>query len=41
MYAKVIKRVETEIKKAKKGLEQIEVAELKKENIRIAAYKKL
>lgn len=41
MHPKVTKKVKTKIKKIRKALEQAEVAELKKENSRIAAYKKL
>lgn len=33
--------METEVKKAKKALKQAETVELKKENVKIAAYKKL
>ncbi len=39
--AKVTKRVETEVEKARRALERAEAAELKKENARIAAHKKL
>ena len=39
--AKVTKRAETEVEKAKEALDQAEVAELKKENAMIAAQKKL
>lgn len=41
MYIKVIKRVETEIEKVRKALDQVETAMLKKENARITIYKKL
>ena len=41
MCTKITKREKTEIKKPKKVLKQIEMAELKKENIKIAAHKKL
>ena len=41
MRAKITKREKTEIKKLRKALEQVEAAELKKENTRIAAYKQL
>ena len=41
LCAKITRREETEIKKARKALEQAEVAELKKENTRIATHKKL
>lgn len=39
--AKVTKREETEVEKARKALERAEAAELKKENARIGAHKKL
>ena len=39
--AKVTKRVETEVEKARRALDRAEAAELKKENARIAAHKKL
>ena len=39
--AKVTKRAETEVEKARKVLDRAEAAELKKENARIAAHKKL
>ena len=39
--AKVTKRVETEVEKARRALERAEAAELKKENARIAAHEKL
>ena len=39
--AKVTKRVETEVEKARRACDQGEAAELKKENARIAAHKKL
>ena len=39
--AKVTTREETEVEKARKTLEWIEAAELKKENTRIVAHKKL
>ena len=39
--AKVTKRVETKVEKARRALEQVEAMELKKENARIAAHKKL
>ena len=39
--AKVTKRVETEVEKARKALDRAEAAELKKENARITAHKKL
>ena len=41
MRAKITKRAETEVEKARKALEQAEAAELKKENARIATHKKL
>ena len=39
--AKVTKRVETEVEKARRVLKRAEAAELKNENARIAAHKKL
>ena len=39
--AKITKRAETEVEKARRALERAEAAELKKENSRIAAHKKL
>ena len=39
--AKVTRKEETEVEKARKALERAEVAELKKENTKIAAHKKL
>ena len=41
MRAKITKRVETEVEKAKRALDRAEAAELKNENARIAAQKKL
>ena len=41
MYAKIIKKVETKIEKVRKTLDQVEVAELKKEHISTIAHKKL
>lgn len=41
MHVKVIKKVKTKVKKARRALEQTKVMELKKENRIIAAYKKL
>lgn len=41
VWVKIIKKAEIKIKKARKTLEQAEVMELKKEYIRIAAYKNL
>ena len=41
VHAKVTKRAETEVEKARRALERAEAAELKKENARIAAHKKL
>ena len=41
MRAKVTKRAETEVERARKALDRAEAAELKKENARIAAQKKL
>ncbi len=41
MRAKIMKREETEVEKARKALEQVEAAELKKANTRITAHKKL
>ena len=39
VLAKVTKRVETEVEKARRTLERGEAVELKKENARIAAHK--
>lgn len=41
MRAKITKRVETEFEKARRALDRAEAGELKKENARITAYKKL
>lgn len=41
MRAKITKKEETKVEKARKTLEQAEAAELKKENTKIAIYKKL
>ena len=41
MRANITKRVETEVKKARKALDQAEAAELEKENARIVAHKNL
>ena len=41
IQAKITKRVKAKIKMVKKALEQGKVIELKKENIKIAAHKKL
>ncbi len=41
MGVKITKRAETEVEKAKKALDQVDASELKKENARIAAQKKL
>lgn len=41
IYINMIKRVKTKVEKVKRTLEQVKAAELKKENIKIAAYKKL
>ena len=41
MRAKILKREKTEVEKARKALEQVEVVEFKKENTRIAVHKKL
>lgn len=41
MHTKVIKKVKTKIKKARKTLEQAKATNLKKENRMIAAYKRL
>lgn len=41
IQAKVIKRAENEVEKARKALDRAEVVELKKENAKIAVYKKL
>ena len=41
IQAKVTKRAENEVEKARKALDRAEAAELKKENAKIAAHKKL
>ena len=41
MFAKVTRREKTKVQKARKALEQVETAELKKENTKIATIKKL
>ena len=41
VYAKVIRREKTKVEKARKALERAKVAELKKENTKIATHKKL
>lgn len=41
IYTKVTKREKTKVEKAEKILEWAKAVELKKENIKITAYKKL
>lgn len=41
MCTKIIKRVETEVKKARKAFDQGEISKLKIENAKMTAYKTL